>query len=885
MAALLSPQDRLVTIPQGVPSLTLGWEVIQWAGNYLKHPNGPRSGQRWEFVESQVLFILHWYSVNEDGSWVYHHGVRRLSKGSGKSPFAGLLALAELCAPVRLKDFDPDLPGGCKGKPVDMPWVQIAATAESQTKNTMRMVRALAPKGSRIVQDFKLDPGKTVYYKEPEGLLETITSSAGAAEGAEASFDVEDEALVLGTMIPTPSGWTTVGEIKPGDVLFGSDGPVAVLYVTPVYVGRPCYRVTFQDGTSLVADEGHLWYTKLLSAAMPQVRSTRQMVEDGRRFMVPRMKPFDVPAVDLPLDPYVLGAWLGDGSSRWASLTVGAEDLDFMLGEMRSRGIPAAGVVKSGAGRAATVSLRGNRNGMTYTKDGSSVRGALCSLGVLNDKHIPDMLLRASLAQRLDLLRGLMDTDGSIDAKTGSAVFVGGRKKLVDGVVELVRSLGYVVSVRSRIDERWPSRPEIWKVAFRPDDDLNPFLMSRKASRVKPPSRRRWKTITSIEPVESRPVQCIRVDAPDHLFVAGDGWTLTHNTEHWLPGNGGPDLAATIEDNLAKSGNRSLETSNAWKPGIGSVAEATYDAWLAQEEGRTRGKGKILYDARIAPPDTDMASEASLRRSLEFTYGDCWWQKMDPIMARIWDPRSSPDDSKRKYLNWPTVAADAWTTPQDWALLSDPTVIVADGDEIGLFFDGSLSNDATALLGCHIETGHVFCIDVWEPQETQDGTRGHVPVDEVDAAVAHSFDRWNPVGFFGDVKEWESWTKVTWPERYADRLAIMSVPGGKDPQSIAWDMRSHVYDFTMAAELTLTEIGERAFTHDGDSRVARHVANARNHPNRWGVSVSKETRASPKKIDAAVCVIGARMVRRLYLASVAARAPEKKKPGRVFGFA
>jgi len=85
-----APQDRLVTLPPwNVDDLTLGWELIAWAGNYLKHPNGPRAGQRWEFVKSQVLFILHWYAVNPDGSWVYHHGARRLAKGSGKARWPG----------------------------------------------------------------------------------------------------------------------------------------------------------------------------------------------------------------------------------------------------------------------------------------------------------------------------------------------------------------------------------------------------------------------------------------------------------------------------------------------------------------------------------------------------------------------------------------------------------------------------------------------------------------------------------------------------------------------------------------------------------------------------------------------------------------------------
>jgi phage terminase large subunit-like protein len=145
------------------------------------------------------------------------------------------------------------------------------------------------------------------------------------------------------------------------------------------------------------------------------------------------------------------------------------------------------------------------------------------------------------------------------------------------------------------------------------------------------------------------------------------------------------------------------------------------------------------------------------------------------------------------------------------------------------------------------------------------------------------FDRWAVKGFFADVRERESFTKVEWPKLYADQLVTLAVPGGKDPQPIAWDMRVHTYDFTMACELTLTEIQEHGFTHDGDSRVARHVVNARRHPNRWGVSISKETRDSAKKIDAAVCVVGARMVRRLYLAS----AVREKKPrsGKVHGFA
>lgn len=537
--ALASPASRLVTLPQGVPDLTLGWEAVRWSAKYLRHPNGPHAGQRWQFVDTQVHFLLWWYALDEDGRWLFHHGVRRLAKGSGKSPFAALLALVELCAPVRLFDFDPRAPGGCVGQPVAMPLVQIAATAESQTANTMRMVRALAPKGSRVVQDHMLDPGKTRYYKAPEGTLEVITSSSAAAEGAEASFIVGDE------------------------------------------------------------------------------------------------------------------------------------------------------------------------------------------------------------------------------------------------------------------------------------------------------------------------------------------------TEHWKPGNGGPELAATLEDNLTKSGNRMLETCNAWHPGTGSVAEASYDGWVAQEEGRTRGKTKVLYDARIASPDTDLRDEHSLRRALEHVYDDCWWQQLRPIMERIWDPRSKEDDSRRKYLNQPTSPANSWTTVQAWGALRKPERVVAAGEDIVIFTDGSKSNDATAHVGCCMRDGHVFLIGAWEPDPNDDDDQ--VPLDEVDAVLAAAYDRYNVVAHYSDVRELESFVFTSWPEAYKDQLLLWAVPTGKSAQPIAWDMRSHGFDFTIACETAATEIDEGGFTHDDNPVLTRHVLNCRNRRGRWGLSVSKESPASPNKIDAGVCMVGARMVYRRVLASEEWQKRSRKK--------
>jgi phage terminase large subunit-like protein len=118
------------------------------------------------------------------------------------------------------------------------------------------------------------------------------------------------------------------------------------------------------------------------------------------------------------------------------------------------------------------------------------------------------------------------------------------------------------------------------------------------------------------------------------------------------------------------------------------------------------------------------------------------------------------------------------------------------------------------------------------------------------------------------VREWEGYAKSTWPQRWGDDLDVWAVSGGKLPEPIAWDMRSHSREFALAAELVQTEIENGEFFHDGHPVTARHVGNAYEYETRWqgAISVRKETPNSPDKIDACVCVIGARMVYRLALA-------------------
>ena len=528
MNRLIAPRDRTVTIPDGIPELTLGWEAVHWASKYLKQPDGEKTGQRWEFIESQVRFILWWYALDERGRWLYYHGVRRYPKGAGKSPFAAVMALIELLAPVRLDYFDNRVLGGCVGRPVGMPLVQIAATSHDQANvNTMRMVRALLPPKSRIREDYDVETGKTVFHIPGGGQLMVITSSPVSEEGALVTFAIMDQ------------------------------------------------------------------------------------------------------------------------------------------------------------------------------------------------------------------------------------------------------------------------------------------------------------------------------------------------TETWYPVNGGVELSEVLDRNVGKSGSRLLETSNAWEPGRESVAETTFEAWVAQEEGRLRGRGRILYDSRMAPPDTDFDDDVSITKAVEQAYGDAYWVDADDIVQnRILSPKNPLSVSKRYYLNWPEAAEDAWTTQQEWSRLSDPSFYIYDGDDIAMGFDGSRINDATALIGCHIESGFTFSLGIWE---TDDG-RVPIPIHEVDAAVRAAKDRWNVVAFFADVNEWEEHTKVTWRTLFED-IPVWSVPAGKDPQPVAWDMRSHVAEFTFACEMTEGEIRSKAFVQDGDSFLGRHVVNARRRPNRWGISIGKESPRSSRKIDACVAMIMARHARRLALSN------------------
>lgn len=349
-----------------------------------------------------------------------------------------------------------------------------------------------------------------------------------------------DEALALSTAIPTPTGWTTIGRLRVGDEIFGAAGETTrVVDLKPIHTPAQRYLVDFRDGTSLVTDAGHKWLAALRISGgstylKPRIVSTREMMDSGRSWRIPNPKPVELPEADLPMSPYLLGHWLGNGSLGQCYLHVRPEMAEATLGRAREE-FPAARYLAKRVSNGSLMRLSLSPDGVGGWRGSGWGQGRhiLEATGAFTNKHIPAAYLRGSVAQRLDFLRGLMDTEGYVNPVSGMAVFSNTNHSIVSGVAELLRSLGYMPSVRFAGDA---AGVQCFKVSFRPTPDRNPFLF-RDAHLVRDRLHGDQRRIVGITPVAPGPVRCIEVDAPDHLFLAGEGMVPTHNCHMQISGD------------------------------------------------------------------------------------------------------------------------------------------------------------------------------------------------------------------------------------------------------------------------------------------------------------------------------------------------------------
>jgi replicative DNA helicase len=337
------------------------------------------------------------------------------------------------------------------------------------------------------------------------------------------------KALALDTPIPTPHGWTTMGALQVGDPVFDEAGrPCTVTYATPVQVGRDCYEVQFSDGSVLVADAHHLWATSDRASRQRgdgslAVRTTREIqaslrTRDGRaNHLIPVCGALQYPERELPIDPYVLGAWLGDDRFRYSGVELAGELLAIRVAVAggRSRTAVADRYSASTAVASPAVDGRAWRRGPE-----DSLQAGLRRLRRPGEEHIPREYLQASVSQRAALLRGLMDSGGHVD-ELGHAELRTTSHRLAAGVAELVASLG-VVALQTA-DTAHPFGPD-GGARFR-------LTWLREVGEWRPSRSRR---IHAIRQVASVPVRCIQVDGPSHLYLAGRSCIPTHNTSFVL---------------------------------------------------------------------------------------------------------------------------------------------------------------------------------------------------------------------------------------------------------------------------------------------------------------------------------------------------------------
>ena len=402
------------------------------------------------------------------------------------------------------------------------------------------------------------------------------------------------KALALDTPLPTPTGWTTMGEVAVGDEVLGADGrPTRVVAATEVMLDRPCFEVEFSDGSVIVADEEHLWQTSTraerrgLRDVASDTRTTGEIAQSLRcttadqrlNHSVALSSALDLPDADLPLSPYVLGAWLGDGESAGARLTTADEQMPMLLEaegvEVRSLGnmlfslcLPKNGIVmrecvvcgvsfqprlahvktcgQSCGGRsrglgAVSVSScpdcgqpsAGGMRCRACFHDHGSVKGVLRKIGVLGNKHIPHSYLRASQQQRRAVLAGLLDTDGTVTSR-GCPQFTTTSERLAEDVYDLVVGLGYRCGrSRKSVAGRSEASSVAHTLTFSSDEDV--FRLERKKLlhkelRTRTFQRRNSRFISEIRAVRSVPVRCIQVSNPDHLYLAGRSMIPTHNS-------------------------------------------------------------------------------------------------------------------------------------------------------------------------------------------------------------------------------------------------------------------------------------------------------------------------------------------------------------------
>lgn len=327
--------------------------------------------------------------------------------------------------------------------------------------------------------------------------------------------------LALDTPIPTPSGWITMGEISVGDVVFDHLGkPTPVTDVSEIK-NIPCFRVTFSNGDFVVCDDEHRWLARAggANACKDQYRvyTVNELFaakNQGLAVTIPVQGALDLPDADLPINPYLLGYWLGDGTARRPQITCNTDDLQHVEDAI-SEAYTLGTVRKDERADAWCVGIKG------MLED-------LRSLDLISNKHIPQIYLRASIDQRKQLLAGLIDSDGHVDKDRGRVKYTSTNYALACGVFELASSLGETPLQICRRVSGFGVETTSHEVSWQPSFVC--ATLPRKKERIRDRKISIYRAIKSIEEVPSVPTRCIAVASAEKTYLCGRSMAPTHNT-------------------------------------------------------------------------------------------------------------------------------------------------------------------------------------------------------------------------------------------------------------------------------------------------------------------------------------------------------------------
>lgn len=324
----------------------------------------------------------------------------------------------------------------------------------------------------------------------------------------------------------------------------------------------------------------------------------------------------------------------------------------------------------------------------------------------------------------------------------------------------------------------------------------------------------------------------------------------------------------TVTRNMVKrknayDGTWYIETTTMFAPGEESVAELTFQEAEAIAEGRKkRGDHRLLYDHRWGEVK-DEADEEGLKAALTDAYGDCLeWMDLRALVNEFYNTRKKASDNRRYFLNAQTSSSDAWIQVEEWAACKKPEKpSLQPRDMVTLGFDGSVRDDATALVACRVSDSHIQLLGIWEKPDDYEGEDWQVDREAVDAAVAGAMKRYEVVGMYADPAHWQDYLD-RWHNEYAHKMQVKVTE--KKPLEF-WTNRpaamvaalQRFYEAVQDQSLSYTPPEDRAGKESGLARaLTRHVLNAKIHlGNRAGLLIKKATPHSPKKIDACMAAV------------------------------